>query len=143
MAWWKKGIILLSIAIVFFWVGFGTNYYASRKPIGDLRERVEQITRERDEAREAELGAKEAARKLDGLYRESEKRVDSLTIRVTSLADSNRRAIEGFGRIESSISILSSGISGVTDSVTESGGLIQESMGIILDVSKRNGTVSQ
>jgi septal ring factor EnvC (AmiA/AmiB activator) len=143
MDWWKNLIIGSIAFLLVFGLGFGTATILFSSTSSDLRGRIKQITRERDEALYAEQQAKERATQLADNLRQSESRVDDLTNGIIRLSETNRCLTEGFDRLESSITILSSGIRGITDSVTESGGLIQESMGLLLDVSKRNGKTNK
>lgn len=139
MPWWKKALIYLGIALFLYGAGIGTAYLATRSSIADLRERAKYITEQYNEAVEAELAATETIVRLEQHNRETEATIDKFAEGFARLTVTNSQLAGRVSELEGTIASITEGLSGLADSTTESGRLLQDSLRILLTISERNG----
>jgi chromosome segregation ATPase len=139
MSIFKKVVLIFTCILIVFCLGFWAASFYYGKTTGDLRERVAEINRQYSEASEAERSAKESAR--DALLRlgEAENTANIVARGFSKLAETNSRLTIRVGELEDTIETISVGLGNITNSITESGGLLQESLQLLLDISKRYG----
>jgi methyl-accepting chemotaxis protein len=138
MSVWKKILIYAGIAVLLFGIGFGAATAIFGSTTADLRERVKDITAKYDAATEAQREAVNTVTKLEQRNRETEDTVSRLAKQVEGLSATNTWLRNRITDLEGSIEIISAGLRDITDSATESGGLIQESLRILLGISERS-----
>jgi chromosome segregation ATPase len=139
MSVWKKILIYCGVALLLIGIGFGTASLYFGSTTADLRERVKDITAKYDAASEAQREAVTTVTELEQRNRETEATADRLAKQVEGLSATNTWLRNRITDLEGSIEIISAGLRDITDSATESGGLLQESLRVLLAVSERNG----
>jgi chromosome segregation ATPase len=138
MSIFKKVILIFTCILFVFGLGFGAASLYYRETTSDLRERVAEINRQYSEASEAERLAKESARNALIRLGEAENTANIVARGFSKLAETNSRLTIRVGELEDTIEAISVGLGNITNSITESGGLLQESLQLLLDISKRN-----
>ena len=138
MSVWKKILIYSGAAVLLMGVGFGAASLYFGSTTADLRERVKDITSKYDAASTAQREAIDTVTKLEQRNRETEETVSGLTKRIAEISAINSWLRDRITDLEGSIEIISTGLRELTDSATESGGLLQESLRILLNISERS-----
>ena len=143
MSVWKKILIHAGVGVVLIGVGFGiaTLYFGSTTT--DLRERIKDLTSKYDAATAAQREADNTVATLEQRNRDATATVDRLTKQINDLSATNNWLTGRIADLEGSIKIISDGLRDVTNTTTESGGLIQKSLQLLLSISERNGKANQ
>lgn len=143
MAWWKKALIGFGIFIVVFGLGFGTAGIIFGSTTADLRERVKLITQQYETASIAQREAEATVDRLGKQLEDSNKTIEGLTDRLRLAYTEAERLRGRVESLEGTINAISEGIGGATATATESERLIQESLRILLGISKRDRETDQ
>jgi len=132
MAWWKKALICFGVAVVLFGAGFGTAVVVYRADNNDLRERIEYITQQYQQAKDAELAAKATVERL-------QRSLSDASVTIERLESSVRELRKRGAELERAITAIAAGIGSSTGTVDESERVIQESLRLLLAISERSG----
>jgi peptidoglycan hydrolase CwlO-like protein len=133
MAWWKKGLIIFGIAVILFGAGFGTAVLLSRTNNISLRERIEYLTKQYEQATAAQRDAEATVERL-------KRSLSEATITVERLESTVRELRARGAELEKAINAITAGIDSSTGTTEESERLIQESLRVLLAISERSRT---
>jgi len=133
MAWWKKGLIVFGIAVILFGAGFGTAVLLSRTNNISLRERIEYLTKQYEQATAAQRDAEATVERL-------KRSLSEATITVERLESTVRELRARGAELEKAINAITAGIDSSTGTTEESERLIQESLRVLLAISERSRT---
>ena len=132
MAWWKKGLIYLSVGIVLIGIGFGSAIAIFGGESADLRARIEHITQQYNEAAAAQREANATIERLQRGNAESAATIKRLELTVSGLRDRSRQ-------LENAITAITTGLDDIGGTTEESRRLIQESLRLLHIISERSG----